>query len=47
MTRDSVEVTALPGHWDPTPSVIAALGALTYLGLVGSLARATRRDRRR
>ena len=42
----SVEVTALPGHWDPTPSVIAALGAVTYLGLVGSLVRSTRRDQR-
>lgn len=43
---NSVEVTALPGHWDPTPSVIAALGSVTYLGLVGSLVRGTRRDRR-
>jgi len=42
----SVEVTALPGHWDPTPSVIAALGGVTYLGLVGSLVRGARRDRR-
>jgi hypothetical protein len=42
----SVEVTALPGHWDPTPSVIAALGGVTYLGLVGSLVRGSRRDRR-
>ncbi|HEX8081866.1 MAG TPA: hypothetical protein VF557_16765 [Jatrophihabitans sp.] len=42
----SVEVTALPGHWDPTPSVIAGLGAVTYLGLVGSLVRGARRDRR-
>ena len=42
----SVEVTALPGHWDPTPSVIAALGGVTYLGLVGSLVRSARRDRR-
>jgi hypothetical protein len=41
----SVEVTALPGHWDPTPSVIAALGGVTYLGLVGSLVRGSRRDR--
>jgi hypothetical protein len=30
----SVEVTALPGHWDPTASVIAGLGALSYLGVV-------------
>jgi hypothetical protein len=43
---NSVEVTALPGHWDPTPSVIAALGSVTYLGLVGSLVRGARRDRR-
>ena len=42
----SVEVTALPGHWDPTPSVIAALGGVTYLGLVGSLVRRSRQDRR-
>ena len=42
----SVEVTALPGHWDPTPSVIAALGSVTYLGLVGSLVRGALRDRR-
>ncbi|MDQ1740113.1 MAG: hypothetical protein QOE53_1765 [Pseudonocardiales bacterium] len=41
----SVEVTALPGHWDPMPSVIAALGGVTYLGLVGSLVRGARRDR--
>jgi hypothetical protein len=41
----SVEVTALPGHWDPTPSVLAALGAVTYLGLVGSLVPGARRDR--
>lgn len=39
----SVEVTALPGHWDPTPSVIAGLGALTYLGVVGWLALGARR----
>jgi hypothetical protein len=44
--RNSVEVTALPGHWDPTPSAIAALGAVTYLGLVASLVRGARRDRR-
>jgi hypothetical protein len=43
---NSVEVSALPGHWDPTPSVIAALGSVTYLGLVGSLVRTARRDRR-
>ncbi len=30
-----VEVTPLPGHWDPTASVLAALGALTYLGAIG------------
>ncbi|HST47132.1 hypothetical protein [Jatrophihabitans sp.] len=41
----SVEVTALPGHWDATPSVLAALGAVAYLGLVGSLARGARRER--
>jgi hypothetical protein len=38
-------VTALPGHFDPTPSVIAALGGVTYLGVVGSLVRGARRDR--
>ncbi len=41
----SVEVAALPGHWDPTPSVIAALGAVTYLGVVGSFLRGSRRHR--
>jgi hypothetical protein len=41
----SVEVTALPGHWDPTPSAIAALGGVTYLVLVGSVVRNSRRDR--
>jgi|GEM_PF-5298280 len=40
----SVEVTALPGHWDATPSVLAALGGLGYLGLVGSVARRGRRQ---
>ena len=37
VTYDSknVEVSPLPGHWDPTASVLAALGALTYLGVLG------------
>jgi hypothetical protein len=39
----SVEVTALPGHWDPTPSVMAAIGALTYLVLLGYFVREQRR----
>jgi len=40
----SVEVTALPGHWDPTASVVAALGALTYLVVIGDLGRRQRRE---
>lgn len=39
----SVEVAALPGHWNPTPSVIAAIGAAGYLAIVGYLAREQRR----
>jgi hypothetical protein len=39
----SVEVNALPGHWDPTASVVATLGALTYLIVLGQLARSERR----
>lgn len=39
----SVEVTALPGHWDPTGSVIAGVGAATYLGVVGYFVRGSRR----
>lgn len=31
----SVEVTPLPGHWDPTASVVAAIGAVTYLSVIG------------
>jgi hypothetical protein len=41
----SVEVTAMPGHWDPTPAAIAAVGAVTYLSLVGCMLRGARRDR--
>lgn len=37
-----VEVGALPGHWDPTASVVASLGALTYLVVVGYFYRAER-----
>jgi hypothetical protein len=39
----SVEVIGLPGHWDPTASVIAAIGALGYLLLVGYLIRSEHR----
>jgi hypothetical protein len=42
----SVEVTALPGHWDPTPSVMATFGALTYLVLLGYFVREQRRSGR-
>jgi len=42
----TVEVTALPGHWDPTASVVATLGALTYLGAVGFFYRQQRAARR-
>jgi hypothetical protein len=42
--RKSYEVTALPGHWDPTTRVIAGVGALAYLGTVGYFARAARRE---
>jgi hypothetical protein len=41
----SVEVTALPGHWDPTGSVVAGFGALTYLGVLGYLLTEGRRSR--
>jgi len=40
----SVEATALPGHWDPTPSVMAAFGALTYLVVIGYFFREQRRS---
>jgi len=40
----SVEVSALPGRWDPTASVVAALGALTYLVVIGDLGRRQRRE---
>ncbi|HEX2903650.1 MAG TPA: hypothetical protein VHO01_09365 [Jatrophihabitans sp.] len=40
-----VEVGALPGHWDPTASVVATLGALTYLIVVGYFYRAERSER--
>ncbi len=43
----SVEVTALPGHWDPTPSVMAAFGALTYLVVIGYFLRERQRRSRR
>ncbi|MDQ2955841.1 MAG: hypothetical protein M3Y42_02625 [Actinomycetota bacterium] len=48
VTYDSrnVEVTALPGHWDPTASVIAAIGALSYLGVIGYFAGQGLRDRK-
>jgi hypothetical protein len=42
----SVEVTALPAHWNPTGSVVAAVGALTYLGVLGYLLAEGRRARR-
>jgi hypothetical protein len=41
----SAEVIGL-GQWDGTPSVLAAIGALTYLGVVGYFLRAVRRERR-
>lgn len=37
----SSEVIGL-GSWDATPAVLASLGALTYLGVVGYFARAAR-----
>jgi hypothetical protein len=43
----SVEVTALPGHWNPTPTVMATIGALTYLGTIGFFLRQRRRSSRR
>jgi hypothetical protein len=42
----SVDVTALPGHWDPTGSVVAAVGGVSYLGVLGYLVMAARRERR-
>lgn len=42
----SVEVIALPATWDPTTSVMALVGALTYLGVVVYYARAARLPRR-
>jgi hypothetical protein len=44
--RDQVDVTALPAHWDPTASVVAVVGAVTYLGLAGYLVQGARRDKR-
>lgn len=44
--RRSVEVTALPGHWDPTASVVATVGALSYLSVVGYLFGQARSGRR-
>jgi hypothetical protein len=41
----SAEVIGL-GAWDATPAVMAGVGALTYLSVVGYFARAVRRDRR-
>jgi hypothetical protein len=41
------EVTALPGHWDPTTRAIAGVGALCYLGVVGYFARAGRQAGKR
>jgi hypothetical protein len=42
----SVEVTALPGHWNPTPTVMAIIGALAYLGTIGYFVRQRRRSSR-
>ena len=42
----SVEVTALPGHWNPTPTVMAIIGALAYLGTIGYFLRQRRRSGR-
>jgi hypothetical protein len=41
----SAEVIGL-GQWDATPSVLAAVGALTYLSVVGYFLMALRRERR-
>jgi hypothetical protein len=41
----SVEVTPLPGHWNPTPTVMATIGALTYLAAIGYFLRQRRRSR--
>jgi hypothetical protein len=38
------EVTALPGPWDVTTAVMAGVGAITYLGVVGYFARVARRE---
>jgi hypothetical protein len=40
----SVEVSALPGHWNPTPTVMAIIGALAYLGTIGYFLRQRRRS---
>ncbi|MGX7678195.1 hypothetical protein ACSMXN_04775 [Jatrophihabitans sp. DSM 45814] len=40
--RTSVEVIGL-SQWDPTPSVLAGLGGVTYLGVVGYIVLAGRR----
>jgi len=42
----SVEVTPLPGRWNPTPSVMAVFGALTYLVAIGYFFRQRRRSGR-
>jgi hypothetical protein len=31
-------------QWDPTPSVLAGVGAVTYLGMVAYFLRAARRE---
>jgi hypothetical protein len=41
----SVEVIALPAHWDPTTASIAGIGSATYLTVVGYFALAARRER--
>lgn len=40
----SVEVSALPAHWNPTPTVMAVIGALGYLGTIGYFLRQRRRS---
>ena len=40
----SVEVTPLPGYWNPTPCILAIVGALTYLGMIGYFLRQRRRS---
>jgi hypothetical protein len=41
----SAEISAIT-EWDPTTAILAAAGAVTYLGVVVYIARATRRDTR-